>query len=180
MLSGSIARRYARALYAIGEEQGTLVVLVREVQRVAETWEGSEELRTNVTSPMVKEEARRAMWIAVAQKLGASLVTRSFPSMLRDRNRLVYLPAIARELAEMGDRKENRLRAEVAGAAPVPADVVARLRGVLERRTGKTVVLTSRHDPSLIGGMVTKVGNLLYDGSLKTQLERMKESMLGR
>ncbi|MDD5305878.1 MAG: ATP synthase F1 subunit delta [Deltaproteobacteria bacterium] len=180
MLSGSIARRYARALFAIGEEQGTLVALVREVQRAAETWEGSAELRTNVTSPMVKEEARRAMWGAVAQKLAVSRITRSFLDMLLDRNRLPYLPSIARELSEMGDRKENRLRAEVASAKPVAADVVARLRGVLERQTGKTVVLTTRQDPALIGGMVTKVGNLLYDGSLKTQLERMKESMLGR
>ena len=83
-------------------------------------------------------------------------------------------------LGVLADRKENRLRADVISAVPLPDDVVVRLKAAMQRRTGKIVVITKREDPSLIGGVVTRVGDLMYDGSLKTQLVQMKEAMLGR
>jgi F-type H+-transporting ATPase subunit delta len=78
------------------------------------------------------------------------------------------------------DRKENRLRADVTSATPLADDVVARLKAALQRSTGKMIVVTKTEDPSIIGGIVTRVGDLLYDGSLKTRLKRMKETMLDR
>jgi len=180
MTSGSAARRWARALFAIGEERGNLAAIVRDVAQAAQTWGESEELRAAMGNPLLSEGTRRRIWKGVVDRIGASAVSRSFFSLLLDKSRLPDLPGIARELEALSDRKAGRLRAEVIGAAPVTEQLVARLRSALQRRTGKAVVVTARHDPDLIGGIVTRVGGLMYDGSLRTRLARLRETMLGR
>ena len=100
--------------------------------------------------------------------------------MLVDKFRLSELPAIARELGVLADEKQNRLRAEVTSAVPVSEATLMALKSAIERITGKVVLITAREDTSLIGGMVTRVGDTLYDGSIKRQLDKLKENMLGR
>lgn len=180
MPSGSIARRWAKALFDLGEENRNRVAVVREVQRAAEAWSASAELRQAMTNPLLPEEARRGLWDSVVRKIGASRHVKSFLYLLRDKSRLPELPGIARELQALSDRREGRVRAEVISAARVGEDVVARLRAVLQKTTGKAVVVTQREDPELIGGVVTRVGDLMFDGSVRTRLERIREGMLGR
>jgi F-type H+-transporting ATPase subunit delta len=79
----------------------------------------------------------------------------------------------------MADVKQNRVRADVTGAVAISEGTLMQLKSSLERITGKVIVITKREDPSLIGGMVTRVGDMMYDGSIKTQLNRMKDKMLG-
>ncbi len=180
MSSGSIARRYAKALLAIGEEKGNLLGLQREVQRAADVWTESKELSTTLMNPRIELSARREVWIAVTKRLGVSPMGRNFLNLLFDKSRLAQLPAIALEFGKMIDKKDNRLRAEVISARPLPDVMVGKLKSALQKQTGKVVVVTKREDPGLIGGVVTKVGDLMYDGSVKTQLARMKENMLSR
>lgn len=180
MIAGSVTRRYAKALFAIGEEKGTTLGLLREIQRVAETWQESGELRTAIGNPMVSTATRRRIWQDVLARLGVTPLGKSFFMLLFDRSRLDNLPGIAREIGALSDRKENRLRAEIVSATPLPEEVAQKIKMALQRRTGKMVVVTKREDPALLGGVVTRLGDLMYDGSLRTQLERIKESMLGR
>ena len=179
MVSGSVSRRYAKALFAIGEEKGNLLGLQKEVERAAEVWSGALDLRNTLSNPQISLAARKSVWEAVVRRLGVSPLGLNFLLLLFDKGRLVDLPGIARELGVLSDRKENRLRAEVTGAAPVPDAVVMRLKTALQRHTGKIVVMSKREDPQLIGGVVTRVGDLMYDGSVRTRLERMKEAMMG-
>jgi F-type H+-transporting ATPase subunit delta len=180
MVTGSIARRYAKALFAIGEEKGDLLGLLRDVQSMAAVWSENEELRDTVQNPLVAAGVKREIWDGIIKRLGISMIVKSFLSLLFDKSRLVELPGIAREIGALTDRKENRLRAEVTSASPLPDDVAQRLKAALQRSTGKMIVVTKTEDPGLIGGIVTRVGDLMYDGSLKTQFKRMKETMLGR
>jgi F-type H+-transporting ATPase subunit delta len=180
MIVGSIGRRYAKALFDIGEEKGNLLGLQSEVQRMADVWAESEDLRATIHSPLIDSGKKRAVWNDIVSRLGVSQTGKNFLSLLFDKGRFSSLPGIARELGVLADRKENRLRAEVMSAVPLADDVVVRLKAALQRRTGKVVVITKREDPGLIGGVVTRVGDLMYDGSLKTQLALMKEAMLGR
>lgn len=180
MVKGSIGRRWAKALFAIGEEKGTLVGLVREVQRAAEVWTESAELRTTLVNPLLAASTRFKVWEAIVRRLGVSPMGTNFFKLLFEKGRLSELPSIARELQVLTDQRDNRLRAEVIGAGPVPDAVAQQLRAALQRRTGRAVVITTRQDPSLIGGIVTRIGDLMYDGSIRAQLARIKEGMLGR
>lgn len=180
MITGSIARRWAKALFAIGEEQGNLVGLVSEVQRAADAWRQSEELQVAMVNPLLAEKTRLAVWDALARRLGMSRMGKNFMGLLFEKNRLVELPAIARELGLLNDKKDNRLRAELSSVVPLDNSMVVQLRSALQRSTGKAVVVSTKQDKSLIGGIVTTVGNVMYDGSLKTQLSRIKEEMQGR
>ncbi|HUT78596.1 MAG TPA: ATP synthase F1 subunit delta [Polyangia bacterium] len=180
MLSGSIARRWAKALFDLGEEQQTLIAGVRDVQRAAEVWTESPELRQTVTNPLLTERTRRAVWTTVMDRLGAGRHVRGFLNLLFDKGRLAELPAIARELQVLGDRRDGRLRAEVASAGPLDDETVNRIRAAMQKSTGKAVVMTRREDPELLGGVVTRVGDLIFDGSLRTRLSRIKDGMLGR
>lgn len=180
MVKGSIGRRWAKALFAIGEEKGTLVGLVREVQRTAEVWAESAELRATLVNPLLAESTRFKVWEAIVRRLGISPIGTNFFKLLFEKGRLSELPSIARELQVLTDLRDNRLRAEVIGAGPVPDALVQQLRAALQRQTGQAVVVTSKQDPSLIGGIVTRIGDLMYDGSIRAQLARIKEGMLGR
>ncbi len=179
MTTGSIARRYARALFEIGEEKGSLLGLLKAVENVADLWSENEELRTAMTNPFTRLETRKKIWSEVISRLGVPQEARNFLNLLLDKSRIAELPAVARELGRLADRKQNRLRAEVVSASPISEDRVLQLKSALERITGKVLIINSREDPALIGGIVTRVGDMMYDGSIKTQLLRLKEKMLG-
>jgi len=179
MVTGSLARRWAKALFAIGEEQGNLLGLTREVQRVAEAWAESDELRDSMSNPALGREARTQVWEAVQRRLGVTRIGRNFFMLLLAKGRLAELPAIARELQVLGDHTDNRLRAEVSSATVIGEDVVTRLRMALQKATGSAIVVNTQVEPGLIGGLVTRIGDMMYDGSVKTQLARAREQMLG-
>ena len=180
MTSGSVARRYAKALFEIGEKDGNLLALSAQVQKVTDIWEENASLREAMLNPEISRTARHGIWTDIISRAGVAQIARNFVHLLVDKARLAELPAINRELGVLTDEKQNRLRAEVASAHPISENNLQKLKSALERVTGKVVLITQREDPSLIGGMVTRVGDTLFDGSIKQQLTRLKENMLGR
>jgi len=177
-LGGSIARRYARALLTIGEETGRLRGLLAEVERVASAIDESKELREVLQNPMLKAEQRKKILEALLRRIAVSKQTRNACMLLLDRGRVSLLPPIARELRTMVDEVEGVIRAEVVAAGPLAKDYLERLRRTLRETTGKRVELTSSEDSDLIAGVVTRVGGVVYDGSLRAQLKRVREHML--
>jgi F-type H+-transporting ATPase subunit delta len=105
-------------------------------------------------------------------------MTKNFALLLLDRERIPQLPDIARELRLMVDEKAGRVRATVTSARALPAEQVAQIQATLEKATGKKVLLDKAEDPSLLGGVVAKLGDTVYDGSVRSQLERMREQIL--
>ena len=99
--------------------------------------------------------------------------------MLLDRQRIAILPMVAREMRAMVDEHAGRVLATVTSAKPLADDVAGRISGALEKATGKKIELDRKEDPSLVGGVVAQVGDLVWDGSVRTQLERMREQFLG-
>ena len=88
------------------------------------------------------------------------------------------MPTIAREYNAMVDEHVGRIRAEVTSARPLSPDEVQRLTGALAEQTQKKVILTQKTDSELLGGMVTRVGSIIYDGTIRTQLEQMRQALL--
>jgi F-type H+-transporting ATPase subunit delta len=174
----SIARRWARAVFEIGKETGTVPRLTADLASFAETYAGSDELRAVLDNPLVPEDQREAVIGDIAGRMGLEGAARSTLRLLAQKRRLVALPAIARQLGRLADDDQNVVRAEVASAAVLSEDYLAKLKGELEKASGKKVVVTFRQDPSLIGGVVTKIGDRVIDGSVRARLAGFRESLL--
>lgn len=178
MISGAVASRYARAIYELGAEAGSPDALVDEIGRVARAYDESAELRAALDNPLVAFDAKKGILAELADRLGLSATAKHTLFLLNDRRRLRALPAIAQRLREASDQKKGVLRAEVVSAAPLGDAYLERLRAQLEKMTGKKVVLDKREDPSLIAGVVARIGDTVYDGSLRARLTQLKTALL--
>ncbi len=178
MIGTNVARRYAKALLELGVDAGTLRSVVTEVGALAEAYASSPDLRGVLDNPLVPHAAKRAILVEVADRVQVSTIVKNALLLLGDRRRLHALPAIAQLLREMGDLREGVLRAEVTTAARLSDDYYSRLQQRLEKMTGKRVVIDRREDPSLIGGVVTRIGDVVIDGSLRARLHEMTQTLL--
>lgn len=178
MIPGVIARRYATALLEIGVETGTLDKLVEEIANAAQALDGSDELRAVLADPMVPIAAKHAVLEDVGARLGLQATSKNVLRMLLDRRRIQAIVPIAQRLREMADEKRGVIRAEVHTAMPLPEEYFTQLQQQLERVTGRRVALDRKLDPTLICGVVARVGDTIYDGSLIARLRQLKDSML--
>lgn len=179
MASGSVARRYARALMDLGVADGQFEAYSDELGRLEAAFAASAELRDVWLNPAHGKDRRLA---AVAGLTGPLKLSASVGNLLRllvERQRIVDLSNIARAYRELVDEKAGRVRATVTSAAPLSADLTAKLGAALAGMTKKRIVLDTKVDPSLIGGVTAQVGSTVLDGSLKTQLEQLRESLRG-
>jgi F-type H+-transporting ATPase subunit delta len=177
VIPGVIAKRYATALLELGGDAGQLDGLVDEITRAAEAYETSAELRNAFENPLVALAAKRAILGDLAERLNLGTTTKSFLSILVDRRRLRALPPIATRLREMADLKRGISRAEVLTAMPLPEEYFEKLQHELERITGRKVALDRKLDPSLISGVMVRLGDTVYDGSLVARLKQLKDTM---
>ena len=179
MIAPHIARRYAKALVDIGVETGSLDAIVNDVSNVASAFESSADLRNALENPLVAHAAKRAVLEDLASQLGLSPVVKNTLLFMADRRRTRILPTVAQLVREMNDLRRGVVRAEVVTAAPLSDAYYARLQAQLEKMTGKQVVLDKRQDESIIAGVVARIGDTVYDGSLRARLAEIKGTLLG-
>jgi F-type H+-transporting ATPase subunit delta len=177
-LSGSVSRRYARALFSMGVDRGMFEQLGRELDAVASLWTDSAELRQALENPVFKPSEKRAVLQSLLPRVAPTGDVQKFVLLLLERRRLPAVPSIARAYREMADAHLGRVRAHVTSAQALgPADV-ERVRQSLARRTGKQVIIEATVDPTLLGGIVARVGDLVLDGSVRTQLGALRDKLL--
>jgi F-type H+-transporting ATPase subunit delta len=177
MIAGSLARRYARAVLEIGVEQGNLDKLGTEIGTLAEAMQTVPELSEALSNPAFPRAERKKILEAVLKRIMAGKITTNFTYLLLDRDRLSTLPDISRELSRMIDDRAGRVNASVTSAKPLSPMQVRQLQAALEKLSGKQVKLQTTEDPALLGGLVARVGDLEYDGSLKSQIERLRAGL---
>jgi F-type H+-transporting ATPase subunit delta len=173
-----VARRYAQALLELGSEQGMLDKLVEEISSAAEAWDASADFRNAIENPLVGHDAKKAVVGEVAERIGASPATRNTLLLLVDRRRMKTLPYLARTLRELADAKKGVIRAEVTTAAPLSDAYYAKLQAKLEKLTGQRVVVDKRTDAAIIGGVIARIGDRVFDGSLRTRLDTLRSALL--
>lgn len=173
-----IARRYARAVFELGKELKTLATLVRDLSEFSASYEGSQELRMVLESPLVNEDQRDAVLKEIGQRMSMSETALSTLRLLARRRRLSALPEMVRQLEKLSDDEMGVLRATVTSASPLGEAYLGKLRAELEKATGRKVVVTSTVDSTLIAGIVTRIGDRVIDGSVKARLESFRESLL--
>jgi len=178
MAAGSISRRYARALFSIGVDRGTFEQLGKELEDVASMWSGSAELRDALANPIFKASEKRAVLQSLLPRVAPTADVQKFVLLLLERRRLAAVANIARAYREMADEHTGRVRAHVTSAQPLGPAELERVRQSLARRTGKQVILEASVDAALIGGIVARVGDLVLDGSVRTQLGTLRDKLL--
>ncbi len=179
MRSAAAARRYARALFALASEENRVEGVHAELDGLADLFATHADLRQAIFRPLHPAAERRSVLRAVCERVGASETVRNFCSFLVEQRRLVDFVAIKEEFVRLAEAIAGRSQARVVSASPLSEEQRDRMRRALAVRTGKQIELDVSVDPSLLGGAVATVGGLVFDGSLRTQLEQLRAS-LGR
>lgn len=177
MVTGSLARRYARAVLEIGTANGNLDKIGADLRSLARAMHDSAELVTALTNPAIRRADRRRVIDGLLSRIGAAPHTQNLVYLLLDGERMSSLPAISREVDVMIEAKAGRLAAEVTSARPLDAGQLSQIITTLEKLSGKKVAVTHREDPNLLGGVVAKLGDTVYDGSLRTQLRTLRDEL---
>ncbi len=177
-MTGAVAKRYARAVFAIGAEAGDSEVAGQELARLTRAF-SEEPLRAFAEDTMLDRTTRRTIVARVAEQLVVPRLIANFLGVLAQNNRLRALPAIAREYQRLEDRRLGRIRVRVRSARPLSEDGQHRLHRALEQRTGKQVIPETQVDADLLGGVVVEVQGRVFDGSLRAQLDRLNRSLSG-
>lgn len=173
----AIARRYAKALLLIGKEDGQTEDYRQELAGVAALMGHEAQLAATVSNPLYNAGERRQVLQMVIQKLNLSKVMSSFLLLLFEKGRIGFVPSINDFYQTLADELKGVARASLVSATELTDDTIEKIRSALSKRTGKEIVLDVQQDPSLIGGLVTRIGDLILDGSIRTQLLNMRESL---
>jgi F-type H+-transporting ATPase subunit delta len=179
MPAAAAPRRYARALFSLARDENRVAAVREELRRLHAALEASPELRDVLLQPLYPASERRRVLEGVAEKLAASPLLKHFYSYLIDQRRLVAFDAIEAEFVRLADEAAGLAKAKVKTAQPLSAEQQARLARALAARAGRAVELEIEVDPTLVGGVVTQLGDTVYDGSLKTQLAQLRSALLG-
>ncbi len=177
MIEARVGRRYARALFQIALEDGSVDAIASELAAVSEAMAASKDLRQVLTFPTHSLELRRGVFGSIADRLGTGPVVRNFVNLLLERNRMSAFDACLQSFRARADEHLGQVRGEVVSARPLSTEQLDAVRSKLEQTTGKQVLLEVREDPALLGGLVARVGNTVYDGSLKTRLDGIQRAM---
>lgn len=178
MIAGVVARRYANALVELGAELGQLDALVEEITAAAESYAASAELQAALENPLFPYALKKNILAELGKSIGLGQTAQNALFLLNDRRRMRALPGIAQLLREINDKRKGLLRAEVVTAAPLSETYYARLQQQLEKMTGRKIVLDKREDPTILAGVITRIGDTVYDGSLRSRLHEIKHALL--
>ena len=173
----AIARRYAKALILIGKEDGQAEQYRKELGGVSGLMDKGTELEQAICNPLYHAEGRRKVLQTIIGKLDLSKVMTSFLLLLFDKGRIGYINSINEFYQEFADELKGVAQAKLVSARELSSQAVDKIRAALSKMTGKEITLDIQQNPDLIGGVVTKIGDLVLDGSIKTQLVNMRESL---
>jgi len=178
MTNKTAALRYARALLDVGvKEKAPLEAIADELSGVVDLFKENPALEKVMLNPAVPVPRKRGAMVELTGRARLSPILSKLLVLLAERDRLVLLPDLLAAYRERLLDHQKVVRAEVTTAAPIGADRAQAIERSLARVTGRTIRLGTRTDPSIIGGVVARIGDTIYDGSVTTQLEKMKKRL---
>jgi F-type H+-transporting ATPase subunit delta len=170
----AIGRRYAKAIFDLAKEEGSLAAVSTAMNDLAGAYTTSSELRDVLDSPLVPDDARNSILVELASRVGANDTAKRALRIVGLHRRLRALPDIARHLAKLVDEDAKIVRAIVTSAGPLSESYISRLKSEIERATGKKVNVVHTVDPSLIAGVITQIGDRVVDGSARSGLRSLR------
>lgn len=179
MIADPAARRWARSLAELAVDAGVADAVGTDLNELAEALSGEgAALLEALSSPVFTLEERKGVLGALYGKLAVQDLTKAFLGTLAEYDRMGLLPGIHAAYTQIMDDRAGRVRVAVSTVDPLPPALEAELKLAFEKATGKTILLETSLDPSLIGGLVAKVGSRVYDASLRTRLQDIKTRLI--
>ena len=169
-----IARRYAKALIGICDKDRSHEAVGRDLDKVVESLEKEPAIRARLEDPSIKARTKGKVIESIARSLVLRPMTTNFLQVLNEKDRFGELRGIREDFARRLDEVQGRVRARVTSAKPLTVIEKKRVEDALKKTTGKSIVLDAAVDEKLLGGVVTKIGNLVLDGSVRTQLDTLE------
>ncbi len=178
MSAGSIGRRYSKALLDLAKEQNKSDDFLNQLLTLQTLLKSSQDISFLLVDPAFQASERKKVFEIIAQKLSLSESVQNFLKLLIDRERICFFDEIVSSYQEQADDLLKRVRVKIKSAIALNNEDEKRLKKVLEKLTGKEAILDVETDATLLGGIVIKVRDMVFDGSLKNALHRLKENML--
>lgn len=177
-MTGSLARRYSRALIQLAQESGQVEEFGKKLDALAELLRQAPDVLHGLSNELLNLEQRLAAIGEISDRSGYPPVIRNFLSLLVRKERFAHLPAIVREYQRYQDELLGIVRVAVVTPKEPDATTLNRVASILGVRLKKTVVSRGEGRPEILGGMILKVNHTIYDGSVRRELEQIKEAML--
>ena len=173
----TLAKRYARAVLDLAAEQNLITRVGTELDEFAAMWRSDADLRYLFTNPKFDSSTRKSVLLEIIARSGFSPLLRNTLLYLSDRGRLGAIEHIAESFRRQAETQTGSGRVEVTSATPLSDDYYAQVQSILERVSGAKVVIERKVDPELIAGVVVRVGDRVLDGSLRSGLRDLRESL---
>ena len=173
----AIARRYAKALLIIGKEDQQTEIYRKELNDVTSLITREKALEAALINPLYDLGDRKRVLSSIIEKLELSQVMASFLELIFDKGRIGFLTSINDFYQKLADELKGIARASLVSATELSSESIEKICAALSKRTGKDIILDVTQDPGLIGGIVTRIGDIVLDGSVRTQLLNMRESL---
>jgi F-type H+-transporting ATPase subunit delta len=170
----SASLQYANALADIASAQGAAEPAGKQLQEFGAAYGQSAELRTFLASPAVSIEAKHAVIEKIAARLGASKIIRNFLFVLADHRRTLLIPEVIGAFRQVIRQRQGVAEAEISSAVELTAGQKKEMAATLAQLTGKKIEAKYALDPALLGGAVVRIGDTIYDGSLRSRLNEMR------
>jgi len=178
-IRASLAGRYASALFELARDERQIEAVSASLQEIKSTLQRSDEFRAITTSPLIgRQDAARAV-AATAAALKLDPTTTNFLGVVARNGRLRQLLEVVRLFNRLAAEHRGETTAEVTTARPLDDDQVAALKANLRARAGRDVTIDSRVDPSILGGIVVRLGSQMIDASIRTRLNTLATAMKG-
>lgn len=170
----SASLQYANALADVALAQGAADATLKQLGDFAAAFAISSELRNFLTSPGVPREAKHGVIEKIAARIGAGKIIRNFLFVVADHQRTHMLPEILAAFQDVIRQRQGIAEAEISSAVELSAAQKKKFAQILERLTGKKIQAKYSLDPALMGGAVVRVGDTIYDGSVRSSLNEMR------
>ena len=175
-----LANRYAKAIFTVGQDQKKYEEYNEVLQGLANLYETHPDVVDALTNPLYPMDVKENAMKGIVGSMKVDAIMGNFLNLLVQKQRAEILPEIALAYKTMVDDAKNISHGNVISAIELSDTLKGNVQTILEKLTGKKVELTTSVDPSIIGGIIAKVGDLVLDGSIKTQLAGLKDSIKGR
>lgn len=175
-----LAKRYAKAIFTVGQEQKKYEEYNEVLQGLANLYSTHPDVIDALTNPLYPMDVKENVMKGIVKSMKVDKIMGNFLNLLVQKKRAEILPEIALAYKTMVDEAKNISHGNVISAIELSDELKENVRKILEKLTGKKVELTTSVDSSIIGGIIAQVGDLVLDGSIKTQLAGLKDSIKGR